>query len=358
MPGKRDILIVGGGIIGLSIALELQLQGASVTVLCRDFNEAATRAAAGMLAPRAEMIAPSPMLTLCLESRSLYSDWIAKIEGIAGMDTGYWECGILAPAYTPSKNPGWLDASEIHALQSGLSEEIIEGYWFPEDAQVDNRALAKALWMAAEIAGVELQTGVTVQQIEHAPLELRAANRSLITDLKTNQGQWQAEHYILATGAWSESLIPIPVFPRKGQMLSLQSPREKLPLTRVLYGDEIYIVPRQDGRIVIGATSETVGFLTGNTAIGIRSLLNAAIRLFPQLQNFPIQEFWYGFRPATPDELPILGSSPYSNLTLAVGHYRNGILLAPATGKRIADCVLTQKSDVLLEAFHWSRFKL
>jgi glycine/D-amino acid oxidase-like deaminating enzyme len=180
-----------------------------------------------------------------------------------------------------------------------------------------------------------------------------------VTQLQTNQGIWQAEHYILATGAWSQDLLPVPVFPRKGQMLSVQVPlnaEQPLPLQQVLFGEEIYIVPRRDGRIVIGATSENVGFTGGNTPLGLHTLLSAAIRLYPALKQFPIQEFWWGFRPTTPDELPILGASPYSNLTLAIGHYRNGILLAPATGKAIAEFVLTNTSDGLLESFRWSRF--
>lgn len=352
MSRTREILIVGGGIIGLAIALELKAQGASVTILSRDFAEAATHAAAGMLAPQAEKIPPSPMLDLCLASRSLYADWVHKLEAITGMNAGYWACGILAPIYgdAPTDRTDWLDRAQVSTIQAGLSEEISGSWWFPEDAQVDNRALAKVLWMAAKEVGIEIQTDVKVERFV-------SSDRHTITALETTQGTWQADHYILATGAWAQELLPIPVFPRKGQMLSVQVPPELgVPLQRVLFGENIYIVPRQDGRIVLGATSENVGFTPGNTPLGMNSLLSAAIRLYPALQHFPIQEFWYGFRPATPDELPILGSSPYQNLTLATGHYRNGILLAPITAQLIAQWVLTQQANPLLSHFHWSRF--
>lgn len=345
---SREILIIGGGIIGLAIAIELKSKGASVTILCRDFAEAATHAAAGMIAPQAEELPPSPMLDLCLESRSLYPDWIHKLEALTGMNAGYWACGILAPRYQVSKNSGWLDRETLLTHQPDLGKEVVGGYWFPQDAQVDNRALAKVLWMAATELGIEIQNGVTVE---------RFAIDTNITHLETNQGIWKADHYILATGAWSQALLPISVFPRKGQMLSVRVPTPaNLPLQQVLFGEASYIVPRQDGRIIIGATSENVGFEPGNTAIGVQTLLSNAIRLYPPIQNFTLQEVWYGFRPATPDELPILGESPYPNLTLATGHYRNGILLAPVTAQAIAQFVLTQKSDSRLAAFHWSRF--
>lgn len=367
MKTVSDVIVIGGGIISLAIALELQQQGASVTVLCRDVAQAATHAAAGMLAPQAEGLLASPMLNLCLRSRSLYADWTHKLEDLTGLPTGYWACGILAPVYSAAQahdavekaldseiqtlKSVWLDAA-IHQHQPGLSPEVVGGWWYPEDGQVDNRQLAKALWIAAKELGVEMQTGVTVHAIAH--------DHDRVTHLQTSAGDRQAAHYILATGAWSQSLLPIPVTPRKGQMLSVQVPGvfdvATLPLQTVLYGSEVYIVPRQDGRIVIGATSENVGFTAGNTPLGIHTLLTAAIRLYPALQHFPIQETWWGFRPATSDELPILGTSPYRNLTLATGHYRNGILLAPVTAKLIANLVLNQTADSLLESFHWSRF--
>ncbi|NDJ17331.1 glycine oxidase ThiO [Myxacorys almedinensis] len=369
MAEQRDILIVGGGVISVAIALELAHQGATVTILCRDAAQAATQAAAGMLAPQAERISPGPMLELCLQSRALYPSWIHRLETLTGLSAGYWACGILAPRYKPTKDPksDWLGREELHALQPGLSAEVAGGYWYPKDAQVDNRALAKALWAAAPALGVEIQTGLMVDTIVH--------RNGVVTHLQTSLGDWQADHYIVATGAWSHDLLPIPVFPKKGQMFSVQvlseaeqfalqnsaevctaGFRESLPLQHVLYGEDVYIVPRQDGRIVIGATSENVGFAAGNTAIGIESLRQAASRLYPALRQFPVQESWWGFRPATPDDLPILGESPYRNLTLAVGHYRNGILLAPATGRAIAQWVLCQSSPLPLDAFHWSRF--
>lgn len=361
---RSDVLIVGGGVIGLAIALELRLRGATVTLLNRNFNEAASHAAAGMLAPQAEELPPGAMLELCLRSRSLYSDWTQKLEALTGLPTGYWACGILAPMYegepafnhTDSTTASltsayWLDRAALHQHQPGLSQEVIGGWWYPNDAQVDNRLLTKALRTAVCDAGAVWQEPITVQKI------LQRDDR--IIGVQTADGTIQAAHYVLATGAWSQDLLPIPVQPRKGQMLSMRVPTEhNSALRSVLFGSEIYIVPRQDGRLVVGATSEAVGFTPANTPDGVQALLGRAMRLYPALRDFPLQEFWWGFRPATPDELPLLGASPYDNLTLATGHYRNGILLAPVTAQLLVDRILHQQSDPLLDAFHWSRFKV
>lgn len=358
MNAVSEILIVGGGVIGLSIAVELKLRGAAVTVVSRDFNQASTLAAAGMLAPGAEAIAPSPMLELCLRSRFLYSQWCDKLEQLTGTSTGYWPCGILAPVYTPPQSnlthdntTTWLDRDLINLYQPGLGSEVVGGWWYPEDGQVDNRALAQALRLAAQELGVEIREGVEVEAIEQQNQKIRG--------VRTSIGELQADHYVLATGAWSNQLLPIPLRPKKGQMLAVQTPvgnHQPLPLQRVLYGSDIYIVPRRDGRVVIGATVEDVGWTPHNTPAGIQTLLAQAMRLYPQLQDWAMQEFWWGFRPATPDELPILGSSPIDNLTFATGHYRNGILLAPITAQLIADWIEAKKSDPLLSHFRYDRF--
>ncbi|HAX86200.1 MAG TPA: glycine oxidase ThiO [Cyanobacteria bacterium UBA11370] len=369
MNATSDIVIVGGGIIGLAIAVELKLRGVAVTVLTRDFNEASTLAAAGMLAPHAERIPPSPMRELCLWSRSLYPEWIDKLEQLTGVATGYWPCGILAPVYEkegknqkvtsphppilPPPHPPnlWLERDTIHLYQPGLGADVMGGWWYPEDGQVDNRALAQALRLAAQELGVELREGVIVEALEQ--------QNCRVCRVRTSVGEFKANHYILATGAWASELLPLPVRPKKGQMVSVKIPegnRQPLPLQRVLYGTDTYLVPRRDGRLLIGATSEDVGFAPDNTPAGIHALLAQAIRLYPPLQDWSIQECWWGFRPTTPDELPILGTSPCENLTLATGHYRNGILLAPVTALLLADLITSQKSEPLLSYFRYDRF--
>ncbi|MEA5577372.1 glycine oxidase ThiO [Anabaena sp. UHCC 0451] len=358
-----DILIIGGGIIGLACAVELKLRGANVTVLCRDFTDAASQAAAGMLAPDAENIANEAMLSLCWRSRALYPDWISKLAEITGLNAGYWPCGILAPVYKKAGEQGsrgeisisqspsfWLDKDAINQYQPGLGADVVGGWWYPEDGQVDNQALITVLRTAADSLGVEFKDGITVEAI--------CQQQGQVIGVQTNTGLLRADHYLLAAGAWANQLLPLPVRPRKGQMLRLRVPEfvTELPLTRVLYGENIYIVPRRNRSIILGATSEDVGFTPDNTPAGIQSLLQAATRLYPQLENYPIAEMWWGFRPSTPDELPILGDSHCKNLTLATGHYRNGILLAPVTAALIADLILSQKTDPLLTNFHYSRF--
>jgi glycine oxidase len=347
MAKAAEVIVIGGGIIGLSIALELRWRGVSVLVITQDHQTAAANAAAGMLAPQAEEISPGALLDLCTFSRSLYADWTAKLTMATGIDTGYWECGILAPRYHRPVDTGlaWQTREQLvsHLPMDNLGTEVVGGYWFDTDGQVDNRALYRSIQVAAELAGVQVQTGVTVTATD-------------LSDLLQGVSGLVADRYILATGAWSQELLPVPVVPRKGQLIALQVPQgESLPVTTVLFGEEIYIVPRRDGRIVIGATSEDVGFTGGNTSVGIEGLLDRAIRLCPALAQYPVVEQWWGFRPATPDELPILGYSADPRLVLATGHYRNGILLAPATAQIIANLLFNRVHPLLL-ACDYRRF--
>jgi thiazole synthase len=361
---SSDILIIGGGIVGLSIAIELKLRSScSVTVLSRDFQGSATYAAAGMLAPHVETIHSSPLQELCVRSRWLYPEWTRKIEALSGKSCGYWPCGILAPVYSqPEETQSrqrdsqcvreWLDQQAIHLFQPGLGQEVVGGWWYPEEAQVDTRALAMSLYAAAQSLGIDIRDGIKVEAIQQQ-------QRQVVGIQTSSSDIYCATHYVLSAGAWSSQLFPLPVRPKKGQMLSVQQPESEqgeFTLKQILDNSDVYLVPRRDRRILIGATSEDVGFTPDNTPVGIQSLLQKAIRLYPQLQNYPILESWWGFRPATPDELPILGSSPCSNLTFVTGHYRNGILLAPITSALISDLIVEQKSDPLLSHFSYERF--
>lgn len=330
-----DVLIIGGGVIGLAIALELSSLGAKVTVLERSScGQGASWAAAGMLAPQSERL-DGKLLALGLRSRALYPAWIERLESVAGMDCGYWQCGILSPYLNDMliwklglhSCSEYCDRPKIKTLQGGLSHNVAGGLWFKDDAQVDNRALTQALLTAAHHSSINILEGVNVYTI--------ATNQNRVTHLVTSQGNLQGDRYILATGAWSKELIPLPISPRKGQMLSVYDSCRNLKT--VLFGENVYIVPRQDGRIIIGATVEDVGFATGNTAQGISTLLNNAIRLYPAIAQMTIQATWWGFRPHAPEEMPIIETCPeYANLIFATGHYRNGILLAPVTAEIVA----------------------
>jgi thiazole synthase len=358
MTTTKEILVIGGGIIGLAIAIELKHQGAKVTVISKDFMQAASHAAAGMLAPMAEKMTSAPMLDLCLRSRWLYPEWTQKLEELTGIETGYLPCGILAPVYsqpesilTTQDNAVWLDKQTVHLYQPGLGDRVVGGWWYPEDGQVDNRCLMRSLLQAAQTLGVEIKEGVSVKAIQQ--------QQGRVSGILTDLGLLTAENYVLATGSWSSQLLPLPIRPVKGQMLSLRMPQklhQPFPLQRVVYGENIYLVPRQDGRLIIGATVEEVDWTPFNTPKGIQNLLNKAVDLYPVLADWQIEELWWGFRPGTPDELPILGRSACENLFLATGHYRNGILLAPITASIITDLIFKQQSDPLLSAFSYQRF--
>ena len=350
-------VIIGGGLIGSAIALSLQQRGEQVTVISRQQAEAAGFAAGGMIAPQAEAIPPSPLLDLALRSRQFYPDWIQQLEEMTGLDTGYFPCGILAPVvYDASKEPDsppvepatWVEKTDLEFYQAGLGEDVVGAWWYPEDSQVDNHALMKALTAAAKQSGATFREGVTVKSLQR--------QNGRVTKVRTTEGEFQADHYVLATGSWVKELLPLPVRPVKGQMMSLRMPTQPYPIQQVLFGPHTYLIPREDGRLIVGATVEDVGWTGNNTPGGIKALSDRALRLYPGLADWSIEDTWWGYRPTTPDHLPILGQSDCDNLFLATGHHRHGVLLAPITAELIAEFISTGKADPLLDHFRPQRF--
>lgn len=357
MNPTTDVMVIGGGAIGLAIAFELRQRGANVTILSRDCAQAAGYAAAGMLAPHAEKLSDPDLLELCLRSSRLYPEWMQKLESLAGIDCQYLPCGILAPVCElPSRiistpQQIWCDLASLAYYQPGLGGGIAGAWWYPEDGQVDNRQLMAALIQAVDSLGVNRLEGVKVRHIQIQNRRVRS--------LLTERGELTAGTYVLAAGAWARELLPIPVHPVKGQMFALRmpaQPHQPHPLQRVIYGDGTYLVPRSDGRLIVGATAENAAWTPHNTPQGIQQLMGGAIALFPALADWPIEDLWWGFRPGTPDGLPILGESLWDNLMLAAGHYRNGILLAPITARLIADLICDRQADPILNAFRGDRF--
>lgn len=324
-----QVLIIGGGVIGLSIAFELALlkQFSRITIVERgEIGRGASWSAAGMLAPIAEGLT-GHLRDLGIASRDLYPQWISQLQPRAGINCGYWCCGIIQPSHD-SSHPQFVSGSNLSRYQTGLS--IDAGLWLPQDGQVDNRQLVLALELACRSLGVVMRQGVAVHNL--------AVHGGKVAHIETSGGNLWADQYILTTGAWTPDLLPVPISPRKGQMLSVFDPDRTLQ--RIVYGNGIYLVPRQDGRIIVGATVEDCGFRAGNTTGGLQYLLKGAIDLYPPIESMSITETWWGFRPYAPQEELILGASSYPNLTLALGHYRNGILLAPITAQTIAKHLL------------------
>ena len=371
-PGTDPVLILGGGLIGLALAHELARQGLAATVLSRRRSEAAGFVAAGMLAPHAEGL-DGRLLELGQRSLERIPAWVARIESDSGLACGLRICGIVVPFASAAEREAYPTAAQGERLdRSGLEREITgigptwrAGLLFPQDGQIDNRRrLMRALERACVHRGVRFEEGCEVlglvtepqgQQTGEAPGEQLAAVR-----LRRADGQeltLPCREAVLCGGAWSSQLLPgLPVFPVKGQMLSLQGPIGAL--SRVVFGPGTYLVPREDGLLVVGATSEPeAGFGEGLTPAGQRQLQAGIDALLPTATGWPPMERWWGFRPCTPDQAPLLGKGPIGGLWLATGHHRNGVLLAAISAELVAGAMLGQQSDDgLLEAFHWSRF--
>jgi glycine oxidase ThiO len=336
------VCVLGGGIIGLSIAIELHLGGAEVFVLDRG-DSPATWAAAGMLAPQAENLGRTLLGQLGFYSRDLWPAWAKKLEHLSGQQVDYQTCGIFLPGNQARSAEGqWWNAQTLQNQIPGI--HVQEGVWLSQEGCVDNRLVYQALKVACEHLGIPIHREVTI---------LGPGDRQLQT-VKTSAGLVSADLFVLAQGSWSGEWLDIPVRPLKGQMLAIQA--EIGQLRTVIFSENIYIVPRLDGRIVVGATQEWVGFAPGNSEPEISALHRSALDLLPWLAKYPVIETWWGFRPATPDQSPLIGEGPLPHLCLATGHHRNGILLAPATAVLLSKQILTGHLEPLLAPFTWRRF--
>lgn len=363
---EKTVLILGGGLMGLAIAHHLARRGRAVTVLSRSRREAAGFVAAGMLAPHAEGLSGA-LLALGEASLTRIPAWVEQVEVDSGLRCGLRPCGIVVPfrddaaaeAYPTASHGVLLDRSALEREVPGIGPVWQAGLLFEQDGQIDNRRrLMRALERACVGLGVGFEEGSQVEALQRdgcgalAGVALRRADGGRIT-LPCRQA-------VLACGAWSARLLPeLPVFPVKGQMLSLQGPRQALQ--RVVFGPGTYLVGREDGLLVVGATSEPeAGFEAGLTPAGQRQLEAGIAALLPEASRWPPMERWWGFRPCTPDEGPLLGPGPIPGLLLATGHHRNGVLLAAITAELVAsqalDEALPAEADQLLRAFRWDRF--
>ena len=363
-PGR--ILILGGGLMGLAIAHQLARRDQRVTVLSRRRSEAAGFVAAGMLAPHAEGL-ENALLHLGQLSLSRIGSWVAQIEADSGLPCGLRSSGIVVPFHSADERDAYataafgdrLDREQLLQEVPGLDSQWKAGLLFVQDGQIDNRRqLMRALESACVDRGAQFQEGVEVLELFTADGRLSGVRTRNSEGSEATLG---CERAVLCSGAWSGQLLPqLPVFPVKGQMLSLQSPRGAL--RRVIFGPGIYLVPREDGLVVVGATSErNAGFSEGLTPQGQTTLKQGIATLLPEAESWPPMERWWGFRPCTPDEGPLLGNSPIPGLLLACGHHRNGVLMAGATSELIADlaCGTEPKQDLaaLLSSFRWDRFQ-
>ncbi len=359
MGTNGDVAIVGAGIIGLSVAFELAARGASVRVY--DTGEparAASWAAAGMLAPLTERLPDASMQRLCESSLRLYPAFVEAVRDASGVDPQLRLDGILHAVYDSDRYERLREhLEELHAdghsatlltraetllAEPALSKDVCGGLLVDGEGQIDNRRLGRALVAACEARGVRIHTGVASLAVEF--------DARRVLGVRSDLGYLPASVVINAAGAWAGSLAGVPadcvppVRAVKGQMLSIQLPLGFMRRTTWVPG--AYFVPRADGRLLVGATVEDADD-TRVTAGGVHALLHAATSAAPALRDFTVSETWAGLRPGTPDERPCLGSTPRLGYFLATGHYRNGILLAPATARLLADAVQNGSVEAL-----------
>lgn len=366
-------IIIGAGVVGLGVAWRLAQGGARVTVFDKGAaGSGASYAAAGMLAVCAEAEpGERDLVVLGRQSQALWPEFAAELEAITGLAIDLRSEGTLVVAMTAAERARvthhlayqqsldlpveWISAADARQREPLLAPGIVGAVWSPHDHQVDNRKLVGALSVAAARAGVTIR--------EHS-----AVNRLLIKNDRVvgvalpDDSEINADVVVVAAGAWSRSIEGLPpslrppVRPVKGQMIALQMDPQAPNVTHVIRAHNVYMVPRRDGRLIIGATTEEKGFDATLTAGGVLALLEAAWRLVPSIEELSITEMWVGHRPGTRDDAPILGPGPIDGLVYATGHHRNGILLAPVTASTIARLVFEGVPDSTIAPFGLERF--
>lgn len=365
-----EVLIIGGGVIGLSIARQLHKKGVDkITILERGkIGRESSYAAAGMLAPSAETERANDFFYLCDASNKLYPQFARELFDETKIDIELDQSGTLYTAFTETDSAEiqrrfewqkanltveFLSAAEVGKLEPFISPDVREALFYPNDWQVENRKLLAALERYARLNDIEI--------VENAVIENLLIENEKSVGAETANRKFHASTIVLATGAWT-SLIKMGGFslpkikPIRGQMLSFKT--AKRLFQKVIYSPRGYIVPRRDGRILAGATVEDAGFDKSVTTNGIEFLRENALEIAPNLVNLEISEMWAGLRPFASDGLPILGAFPeIENLFVATAHFRNGILLAPKTAEIIADKIIENVDSKYLDVFSPQRFQ-
>ncbi|MFD7000086.1 glycine oxidase ThiO [Streptomyces mirabilis] len=371
-----DVLVIGGGIIGLVTAWRAAQRGFTVAVVDPEPGGGAARVAAGMLAAVTELhYGEQTLLGLNLASARRYPDFAAELTEASGQDLGYRRCGTLAVAmdaddrahlrelhalqHRSGLESEWLSGRECRRLEPMLAPGVRGGLRVDGDHQIDPRRLAKALVTACERAGVEFH---------RTWAERLTVVRDRAAGVVTTGGErLAAGQVVLAAGSLSGKLPGVPadvlppVRPVKGQVLRLTVPKRYAPfLSRtvraVVRGSQVYLVPRENGELVVGATSEELGWDTTVTAGGVYELLRDAHELVPGITELPLTETGAGLRPGSPDNAPLLGPTALDGLLLATGHYRNGVLLTPVTGDAMAQVLTTGELPEEARPFTPGRF--
>lgn len=374
---KKNVIIIGGGVIGLGIGWQLAKSGLSVSIYERHrVGRAASWAAAGMLAPLSEAHTEEPeLLKFGIESLALYPKWVEELGADTGISIGYRVEGTLIVGieqddtdqlrhlYKAQQQLGLnvqlLNGREARNIEPTLSPRVSTAIHCDTDYQVDNRLMVKALKYSYQKSRGKLY--------ENSPVESIEVKKGIVTGIQTEAEYVAADIVILAAGCWSaqiagipDSIIP-PVRPVKGQMLALQM-EEGIEINTVIrtirakYPTSVYLVPRTDGRLIVGATTEEMGFDTRLTVGGMFELLRGAWEAVPGVYELPILETWAGLRPGSRDNAPILGKTPVENLIYATGHYRNGILFTPITSYEITKLILTGDTSDTIMPFQLDRF--
>lgn len=347
---RADVLIVGGGVVGLSLASELTKCFEEVIVLERNYcYRESSYAAGGMLAPVTEVeFDEGELLNFSQQCLGMYPEYVRELKNETGIDPGLQSNGTIMTGTNPihrkdvrrmyryqkrmGLNVKWLEKDELHALAPGVRDELEWGLYASDEKSINNRLLGLALLRRCWNRGVQVRTNQPVEEIHYA-------TDGFVDGVSTKGNRVSADKVILTAGAWTGSLKglkppdQLPVRPVKGQALSLQ-PGEHFPPDQIVRTPDFYGIPHPGERFLVGATMEEKGFESGNTAGAVIDLLSSVKEVLPHAASRPLLETWYGFRPATPDSKPIIGPSVCTpNLYFATGHYRKGILQAPLTSK-------------------------
>ncbi|MFZ5891663.1 MAG: glycine oxidase ThiO [Myxococcota bacterium] len=360
-----DAVIVGGGIMGCGSAFELARNGVRVLVLERSVPGAeASSAAAGILGAQVESHAQGALFELALRSRALYPEWAQSLAAKTGIDVELRSSGVVRVAFDPKAQAHVVrehafqakhgcrvetwNRTDLHERLPAVSGDANAAVYFPDDARIDPPKLLRALHIAAEREGAVFRSGALVKRV--------VTSGKRVEGVALDDGSVvRAGRVIVAAGSWSSLVegVPLPsggVIPARGQIVELCLP---LPLFEpVIFGPKCYLVPRDDGRVLIGSTLEFVGYRREVTAVAVRDLLDAAIRLVPSLGEATLGRTWSNFRPYTQDSQPVIGEAGIEGLLLATGHYRNGILLAPITAAIVSALVLGKEPPIAPDA--WS----